>query len=184
MKKIVSAALLFLLLAPGVFAAEVAGVSVPPSLTVNGQSLSLNGAGIRKKFVFDVYVGSLYTPKRVSSEEELFQEPGDKLLRLDILRDKVEKEKIMGAFEEGFMNNAPEIARSPDAKRFLTLFKADFYKGDKVDLFLGGDGTVAASHNGRVLGTLKSSSLVRGILKVWFGGKPADEGLKKKMLGN
>jgi hypothetical protein len=96
----------------------------------------------------------------------------------------VEKEQILGAFEEGFTNNSPDVGRSPDGKRFLTLFKADFYKGDRIDLFLGGDGTVAASHNGRALGSIKSSPLVRGILKIWFGEKPADEKLKKKMLGN
>lgn len=184
MKRLLTVALLILTLVPEGFAAEVAGVEVPSEVTVNGQSLSLNGAGVRRKFVFDVYVGSLYTPKRVSTAEELLSAPGDKLMRLDIVRDKVEKEKILGAFEEGFMNNAPDIARSPDAKRFLTLFKADFYKGDRVELFLGGDGTVAASHNGRALGTLKSSPLARGILKIWVGDKPADEKLKKRMLGN
>ena len=181
MKKILSIVLSFLWVASQAIAQDGVGASAPPSVTVNGQSLLLNGAGAREKSAFDGYAGSLYTPKRVSTEEELFQEPGDKLLRLDILRDKVEKEKIMGVFEEGFSKSAPDIARSPDAKRFLTLFKADFYKGDKVELFLGGDGTVAASHNGLALGTVKSSPLVRGILKSWFSKKPTDEKLKDKI---
>ncbi len=183
--KIVSlVALLLAMLAPCAFSADYCGVFVSPCVTINGQSLSLNGAGARDNAALDAYVGSLYTPRPVSTPAELFGEPGDKLLRLDILRDKVEKERILGTFEEGFIKDSPDFATSADAKRFLTLFKVDFYKGDKVDLFLGGDGTVSTSHNGRELGKIKSPSLVRGILKTWFGEKPADEKLKKQMLGN
>jgi hypothetical protein len=166
-------ALIFLLFSSGAFAADVAA----------DRTLSLGDMCVRHKFVVDNCIGSLYTPKPVESEAELLAEPGDKLLRLDIQRDKVEKERIMGLFEEGFSNNAPDIARTPDARRFLTLFKADFYKGDRVDLFLGGDGTVSASHNGRALGTVRSSPLVRGILKTWYGGKPADANPAQQMPG-
>jgi hypothetical protein len=172
MKTLLSIAMLVLLAVPRAFAGDEVRAAVPPPAAADGRALSLDGMCVRHKFVVDNCVGSLYTPKPVESEAELLSEPGDKLLRLDILRDKVEKERIMGLFEEGFSNNAPDIARTPDARRFLTLFRADFYKGDKVDLFLGGDGTVSASHNGTALGTIKSAPLVRGILKTWFV-KPA-----------
>jgi len=55
--------------------------------------------------------------------------------------------------------------------------------GDTVDISLSPDGTVAATHNGKGLGTIRSPALVQGVLLIWFGEKPADGGLKKGMLG-
>jgi hypothetical protein len=95
----------------------------------------------------------------------------------------VEKEKIVEAFTEGLANNSPGVARSAEAKAFLSLITADFVAGDTVDIFLSPDGTVAASHNGKALGTVRSPALVQGVLLIWFGEKPADGGLKKGMLG-
>jgi hypothetical protein len=163
-------------------AVEVSGINVAPSVSVNDRTLTLNGYGVRKKFFFKVYVGALYTAKRVSSPAELLQNPDDKLIRMQFLHTKVEKEKITGAFAEGFANNAPDVAASGDAKAFLSFFSADFMKGDVVDLVLGADGTVVARHNGRVLGTLRSAKLANGILLIYVGPKPADETLKKGML--
>ena len=47
-------------------AKEVAGVSLPETTTVDGKTLKLNGAGLRKKVVFKVYVAGLYleTPSK------------------------------------------------------------------------------------------------------------------------
>ena len=48
-------------------AVEIAGVKLEESITVAGTSLQLNGAGIRYKGPFRVYVGDLYTTRPVKS---------------------------------------------------------------------------------------------------------------------
>jgi hypothetical protein len=96
----------------------------------------------------------------------------------------VEEEKIIAAFVEGFTENTPGISDSADAKKFLGLFCNDFLKGDTVDLFLGGDGTVLSSHNGKQLGSLHSVQLARAILAIYLGDHPADDSLKSGMLGH
>jgi long-chain acyl-CoA synthetase len=55
--------------------------------------------------------------------------------------------------------------------------------GDTVDVHMGSDGTVSATHNGKVLGTVRNPDLARAVLLIWFGDKPADSGLAKGMLG-
>jgi len=176
-------ALSMLLLSSQVCALEVAGVSVAPAVTVRGKTLALNGAGVRTKFIVKVYVGSLYTERKVSTPAQLLADPGEKLIRMNFVYKKVEKEKIVEAFAEGLAGNAPAVARSPEAKAFLSWFTADFVRGDTVDITVSPDGTVAASRNGRPLGTVRSPDLARGVLLIWFGEKPADGGLKKGMLG-
>jgi hypothetical protein len=174
----------FLLLSSHAFALDVAGVNVAPTVVVQQKTLLLNGAGVRKAYLtVKVYVGSLYTERKVTSTAQLLADPGEKLIRMSFVHKKVEKEKITNAFAEGLANNSPGVAGSAEAKAFLSWFTADFVAGDTVDISLSPDGTVAASHNGKTLGTIRSPALVQGVLLIWFGEKPADGGLKKGMLG-
>jgi len=175
--------LIVLSLALPALALEIAGVPIEPAVTVNNQQLKLNGSGIRKKLFIKVYIGSLYASKKLSSGSEALKDPGAKLIRMNFLHSKVDKEKIIDAFSEGIANNSPDLAGSSEAKKFLALFNADFVRGDVVDLLLGADGSVTAKHNGRQLGTVVSPRLASGVLAIYLGDKPADDGLKKGMLG-
>ena len=176
-------ALSLLLLSSPAWGLTIAGVNVPPAVSAAGKTLSLNGAGVRSKFFVKIYVGALYTGKKVSTADELLRDPGEKAVRMHFVHRKVEKEKIVEAFAEGLEKNAPEAARSREAKTFLSWFVDDFVAGDTVGIDLSPDGSLSASHNGKPLGTLRSPALARGVLLIWFGEKPADEGLKKGMLG-
>jgi len=176
-------ALSLLLLSSHAHALEVAGVNVAPTVSVRQKTLALNGAGIRKKLFVKVYVGALYTERKVASADELLRDPGEKLVRMQFVHKKVEREKIVEAFAEGLANNTPDAAGTPDAKAFLSWFTADFFAGDTVDVSIASDGTVSAAHNGKALGTLRNPGLARGVLRIWFGEKPADAGLKNGMLG-
>ncbi|MDD2850865.1 MAG: chalcone isomerase family protein [Desulfuromonadaceae bacterium] len=184
MKHLFLAALFILCTATLSAAVEVAGVPLEPTVTVNGQQLKLNGHGIRKKWFVKVYIGSLYSAKHVSSGAEALNDGGDKLIRLNFLHSKVDKEKISDALGEGLANNSPDLVGSPDVQKFLALFTADFMKGDVVDMVLSADGSVSVSHNGRALGRVPSTRLAKGVLAIYLGDKPADDSLKNGMLGN
>src|SRR5512141_1806787 len=177
-------ALSFLLLSSQAFALDVAGVNVAPTVSVRQKTLALNGVGIRKKLFLKVYVGSLYTERKVTTPAQLLADPGEKLIRMNFVYKKVGKEKIVEAFADGLANNAHDIARSAEAKAFLSSFTDDFVAGDTVDISFSPDGTVAASHNGKSLWTVRSPAVAQGVLLIWFGEKPADRSLKKGMLGN
>jgi hypothetical protein len=184
MKKL-AVALSFLLLSSQSFALDVAGVNVAPTVAVQQKTLLLNGAGVRKKYLtVKVYVGSLYTERKVTTPAQLLADPGEKLIRMNFVYKKVEKEKIVESFSEGLLNNSPIVRWSADAKAFLSWFTSDFVAGDTVDISISPDGTVSATHNGKVLGTLRNPDVARAVLLIWFGEKPADGSLKKGMLGN
>jgi hypothetical protein len=178
------AALSLILLSPPAWGLEVAGVNVPPTVSVGQKTLSLNGAGVRTKFFVKVYVGALYTEKKVSTTDELLRDPGEKAVRMHFVHKKVEKEKIVDGFAEGLANNSPEAAAGAEAKTFLSWFANDFVKGDTLGIDVSQDGGLSASHNGKALGTLRDPALARAVLLIWFGEKPADAALKKGMLGN
>lgn len=183
MRTILIALLLSLVLAGDVSALEVAGVTLEPTVTVNSHVLKLNGYGIRKKFFIKVYIGSLYAGQRLYSAAAAMNDGGDKLIRMNFLHSKVDKGKIIAAFNEGFQNNTPDLGGSVEANKFLALFTSDFNRGDVVDLTLAADGTVSVSQNNRLLGVVPSARLVKGILAIYLGDQPADESLKRGMLG-
>ena len=183
MKKLLSL-LILLLMVTSVYAVEIEGINIPQSVSIENKSLMLNGYGIRKKFFINVYVGALYTTKKVTSFKEALADNNDRLIRMTFLYSKVDKEKIIEAFKEGMENNAIDVLRSEEANKFFSFFTTNFVKGDVVDLFLGSDGFVVVKQNGKVLGTMKSAKLVRGILAIYLGDKPADAKMKAGMLGN
>ncbi len=181
MKNVLFALVLTLFLAGPAAALVVAGAHLDTTVTVNEQPLQLNGYGIRTKWWVKVYIGSLYTAKPMSTVAEVMADPSDKLIRLNFLHSKVDREKITEAIREGFANT--RMDESDVAKKFLALFSRDFLRGESVDLVLGGDGTVIYKHNSQVMGTIISKQLVKGILGIYLGPVPADEALKRGMLG-
>lgn len=173
-----------LLIAPAVAAKTVYDVELPEQVSVAGEQLQLNGYGLRKKFFFKVYLGSLYTSDKVNSTSQVLALPGSKLIRMNFIYHKVERDKITDAYAEGFTKNSPQLKNDPSIKQFLQLFQSDFIAGDQVDLQLAADGTVSVVHNGTHLGSIASKPLSDAILLVYLGDLPADEDMKEGMLGH
>jgi hypothetical protein len=182
MKRWLPLACCLLLLGGNAFALKVYDIDLPETATVSGQLLQLNGYGLRKKIFFKVYLGSLYTGQPATTTEQVLEQPGAKLVRMDFIYSKVEREKITNAFADGFENNSPELAGQPSVKQFLALFNADFKAGDRVDLEITTSG-VSARHNTRELGTIESPELARGVLLIYLGKEPADKSMKNGLLG-
>lgn len=165
-----------------VYALNVSNVNIPETISLNNVQLKLNGHGIRKKWFIKVYIGSLYTIKKVSSYEEVLKNDSDKLIRLDFLH-KIEKNKVIDSIKEAFKNITPDILESEAGKKFFSQFNLDFNAGDTLELGLLADGTVITKHNNKILGSIKSHRLAYGLLSIYIGNKPVDEELKKGMLG-
>jgi hypothetical protein len=184
MKKAAGLALaLCLITALPALAKEVAGVSLPETTTVDGKTLKLNGAGLRKKVVFKVYVAGLYleTPSRdaavVISSDQV------KRMQLSILR-SLSTAQINEAINEGFEKNSS--AQMPALKARLAKLNAmipNVEKGDEILLtYVPGRGTVVAAKNVEK-GVIEGKDFADALFSVWLGGNPIQEDLKKALLG-
>ena len=178
-------ALTLFLWALPVLAVEVAGVKVADKARVGAGELVLNGAGIRTRAIFKVYVGALYLTEKKSAASEVIAQKGAKRVALTLLRDLSAKQ-LNEAFESGIHanNNAAEVeAIKPRLAELLSLF-TDGKEGDVILLdFLPESGT-AVSLNGAARGKpIPGEDLYRSLLRIWLGDKPVDGDLKKGMLG-
>ena len=101
---------LFLILSlflPVTHAKTIANIDIPNIVSHSDQStkLILNGAGIRTKFIFDIYIGSLYLEKKQKTASAVYSAHGEKRISMHFLYDEVSKEKLIDGWNVGFKNN-------------------------------------------------------------------------------
>lgn len=176
-----------LLLSLNVAAAELAGVKMPDSVAVDGQQLVFNGAGLRSKFFFKIYVAALYLPQRQSEAAAILVDERVHRLALHIMRE-LSSEKFHKGFSEAIINNqspAELAALDGQLKQMRQIFDAmhEVKQGDIVDLdYLPASGT-QISVNGKVYGTIAGATFNRALMQIWLGDKPVQSDLKKGLLG-
>ncbi len=183
----VAALVAALMAAPGLQAAEVAGVKVDESIKVGGQELVLNGAGLRTKVFVKVYVGALYVTQKGSVASTILDTPALRRMALRLLRD-IDADTLYGALRDGLKDNNSEAELSAlkiQADQFAEVMKkiGNAKNGDTVAIDFSAEG-VAVSLNGEARGKVAGQAFAKALLKVWLGENPVDGSLKKSLLGH
>ena len=178
------ASLLFAISAIG---AEVAGVKIEDKTRLGNIELQLNGAGLRKRAFFQVYVLALYLAERKADAASVIQLGGPKRVAITMLRD-VGAETFTDALAEGIRANHSETeaaALEPRVKELAAMIAAigEAKKGMAIVL----DWTGAATQlviDGKPAGRpIPGEDFYRALLRVWLGDKPVQDDLKKALLG-
>jgi hypothetical protein len=190
MKSILTAVLAgTVLLHVPVFAAEVEGVKLADKVRLSdaGPDLVLNGAGVRTRVFFRVYVGALYLQQQQTGADAVLADAGPKRIAMHLLRD-LTAEQLFSALKDGLASNhSPEqlVKMEPQVKQLEGIFNAvkAAKSGDVILLdYLPGAGTrVTINQDNK--GTIPGEDFNRALLRIWLGEKPADGSLKKAMLG-
>lgn len=171
--------------APAALAAEVGGVKLDDKLAVGGQDLVLNGAGIRTKLMFKVYVGALYLPAKAASLDAVLAK-APRRVQLTLLRD-LSADDLVGALVEGLENNTPAAelaALKPQTDQLVTIMKSigQAKTGGVVTLdFVDGETRIA--YSGQAKGSIPGAPFNAALMRIWLGDKPAQADLRKAMLG-
>lgn len=191
MKAWISALLLGGCIAAGAQTANVVTVEGAPfaaTSQVGDKTLVLNGAGLRKRAVFKVYAAGLYVPEKSTSAATLLAQTGPRQIRMQMLRN-VHAESFAQAMSEGLRNNhdAQQLARlkpQTDALDAALQAMGEVKKGDVVVLEFVPTMGLRIVINGRAHGNpIAGDELMAALLRVWIGDKPADDDLKKSLLG-
>jgi hypothetical protein len=168
-------------------AAEVAGVTLSDEVSVGGQALKLNGAGIRSLFLVKIYVGSLYLPQKAGDLAGVLAR-SPRRIQMNALRD-LTAEQLVGALVGGLAaNNSPDEMAAVQSGteqlvRILTAFKDVDVKATDVLTMDFIDGATKVALNGEQRGVIPGAAFNRALTRIWLGERPAGESLKKAMLG-
>jgi hypothetical protein len=181
--------LLLLLLVPfalAALAAEVAGVKLEEQTRVANAELALKGAGLRKRAFFRVYAIGLYVADR---KADPIAQPGAKRIAIHMLRD-LGADTFTAALSDGIRDNHSEAeakALEPRVAQLGAILAAvkEAKKGMAITLdWLPGSGT-QVTIDGKPAGKLiEGEDFYQGLLRIWLGGKPVQDDLKKALLGS
>jgi len=167
---------------------ELEGVKFAPNVQLASTPLLLNGAGLRTRAFFNVYVAALYVPQTSKDAATLLAQKGPRRVAVTMLR-TVDAETFAGALNDGLRDNLtqPQLdALKPQVDALLGTLKqaGEAKKGDVIQFdFDPATGTrIVVNGQTRAEG-IAGLDFYTAVLRIWLGDKPVDGRLKKGLLG-
>lgn len=186
--KIINTMLLSLLLMVGssqAMAAQVGGVEVAPQVQYGGKTMVLNGAGLRKKFFFQLYVGSLYLTAKSADANAIINNDAPVHMRLEITSGQVSAEKMKAATLEGFqkVTGGNMAAIQADVDKLLAAIGQGKGEGDIYEFSNVPGSGLHFLLNSKRLEVLTNPALKKALFSIWLSDKAVDATLRNNLLG-
>jgi len=186
MKRLSLALGVLALLAPSVgLARDVSGVHLADTVTLEGATLVLNGAGVRHVTIFgvEVYVAGLYLPTATHDASEVLRAETPREVVLVMKRD-VGRDQIASAFRE-----AIEHAAGPHASALRTELDAfvawvpEMHDHDRMVVTYTPAHSLSVTATGAHAAVHGSAALAEAFFGMWVGSHPVEDSLRDGMLG-
>ncbi|MCK4708025.1 MAG: chalcone isomerase family protein [Gammaproteobacteria bacterium] len=185
MIKQISLTILFILFSLSVQAKQIADVKINEQVTVADKLLTLNGAGMRTKFVFDIYVAAFYTADPVRNASQISDNNQPMRMAMHFVYGEVGKEKLTDGWDDGFEDNLSSAQLKKMESR-IKLFNGMFEtvkKGDVILLdYIPAKGTLVTI-NDKTKGVVTGFEFYQALLMIWLGDDPVGDDLKDALLG-
>jgi len=186
-KSLLAGILIVLTAVSPAYALQIEGVDMPDTLTVGGDQLVLNGAGVRHKFFMDLYVGGLYLQQKSQEGQAVVDADAPMAIVLHITSGMITEKKMADATKEGFEStldgNTQPMQKEIDV--FVKEFSQDIKTGDVYELaYLPGKG-VTVTKNGKEGVTIQGGlAFKKALFGIWVGPKATvNKSLNDGMLG-
>lgn len=184
-RKISFSLLLILSISTSVIAVTPGDVTLPSVCKIQEEQLVLNGWGIRSKYCFDLYVGGLYLKNKCNDGNKIINSDEPMAVKIEVISDLITSSRL----EEGMRSEFERITEgnmNPYQDRLETLvkaFKEDVKPGDTFDIiYKPGNGTSIYKNN-QLQSRIQGHDFKKILFTSWIGDDPADNNLKKGMLG-
>ncbi|MDP2677853.1 MAG: chalcone isomerase family protein [Rhodoferax sp.] len=167
---------------------EVEGIKLEATSQLGAAKLQLNGAGLRTKVFFKVYVAALYTPQKATTAAQLLAQTGARRVTITMLRN-VDAESFASALNDGLRDNHTEAqfaAMKPRIDALNANLKAvgEAKKGDVIHFEFAPDAGTQVTVNGQARGSvIAGEDFFTAVLRIWLGDKPVDDKLKNALIG-
>ncbi len=160
------------------------GVLLPRHVEVGGTELGLNGAGTRRAFFRNFYVGALYLPEPMNDAGQIMGIHPPHRIALHFIRD-VSESRMRDAIQDGFEDNtdAEELEELEDKiAQFRELISAPRER-DRFYFDYDPERGTIVSINDEEQGVIEGASFNLAVMRIFIGENPADDDLRDGMLG-
>lgn len=167
-------------------AATIENVTLPDTYNVDGQSLLLNGIGLRTVTIFNVrvYVAGLYLPAHDHDAQQILRSPGAKVIMLQFIHSG-SKSQVEHQYREGEANNCGDGGcKDSDKVDFERLVAAApaVNPGDR-SIFVFNGNHVRVYANDRKIADFVNADLAYQLLAGFIGKHPPSRSLRSHLLG-
>lgn len=164
---------------------ECDGVSFPEHVQAGGQTLTLNGLGLRKATFLGikVYVGALYLSHPTADANSILtaREPLEIELRFVFHATAGE---MRGAWQEGFAKSAPgQLPQLQSRIAQLQGWMTGVGSGQRMTFVRVPGVGIEYSLDGSPRGTIAGDDFARAFLAIWLGSSPPNPQLRTGLLG-
>ena len=186
-RRLLSAALLLVAQFTSANALQIEGVNVPAQTKVAGQTLPLNGAGLRTVTIAFVpikaYVASFFAPTPLRTAAAVTPAAGPLQFNFTFLH-SMGQGQVTNAWNAQFKSSVTSTypGLAADQAKFVAMFGPLKNGGVETVEIEGNDTRVY--DNGSLKGTLPGRDFQKAFLSLWFGSNPVQTSLKSALLGN
>lgn len=166
-------------------ARECDGVSFPEHIQADGQTLTLNGLGLRKATFLriKVYVGALYVAHPTADASAILRSPDPVEIDLAFVFHATAGQ-LRDAWEEGFQRSAPGEMRQLRSRITELENRMTGLRSGQRAQFLRIPGVgIRFSLDGAVQGTIRGDDFATAFLGIWLGASPPSPQLRAGLLG-
>lgn len=165
---------------------NVEGVDFKESISIEGHELVLNGAGLREKYWLDLYVMGIYLNSKTNQAEEIIKQNRVKAIRIQIVSGLITSEKFINAVDDGLQKSVGDerMKIEKEIADFKEIFRNDpIVENDNFYLtHIPGKG-LKVEKNGEYKTTIENEFFSQALFGIWLCDDPADDDLKKELLG-
>ncbi len=171
--------------APPAEARTLDGVTMPDTVATAGQTLRLNGLGLRRFTLLRIhgYVAGLYVPQPARDAQTILAEPGTKLLRLHFLH-AAGAGRVQDQLREQHAGICVDGCPKSDDDAFAQLLRTarPVRPGDVTTYVYGPDG-LQVLFNDQSLARIPDTDFARRMLAGMIGAHPPSVELRDGLLG-
>ncbi|VXA96067.1 Chalcone isomerase [Flavobacterium sp. 9AF] len=164
---------------------KLSGVSIYETLSFAGNRLVLNGAGVKERMWIDMYVASLYVPAKTSNADQIINSTEPAIIKINVVSGLLKADRMKEMFDEGFKNsmNGSTDALKTEIEKFISFFDNTMKENDEFMIVYNPKSGITVFKNSVKRGVIEGHDFKKALFGVWLCVKPADEKLKKAMLG-
>jgi chalcone isomerase-like protein len=184
MNRIILTIAVLVLFSSILFGLEIGKVNLPDEMSLENDTIVLNGAGLRKKLIIKVYAAGLYLTQKNSNAEKIMEADEAIAIRMHFIYKKVSEKKLIAAWNEGFLLSGLQEGLAEKIAQFNSFFTEAAKKGDIYDIiYEPGIGT-SVYIKGELKGTIPGLDFKKAVYSIWLGENTALPKLREQLLGN
>ena len=179
---------IFLILLPGSGHAKPAEYQFEPTIKLGVDNLVLSGSALRSVLFIKGYSIAFYLPKKISSFDEVASLPNTAFRIMIIPHKELDAKAWTDSIERGFSKNLSD-QELLQMRPFMDALNQELTQMKGVDVgdictldFIPQKGVIVGK-NGTQSKAIGDRVFFNNILGIWLGDVPADEELKKTILG-